>query len=89
MDGHWTLLLCTVGPLAGVLNCMESLDQIVIVYILIYNIYIYISWDGMCFDAFFDTLIELVRIVIAGNRRNSSPHVTMSPGIGLCWLPQP
>ena len=43
----------------------------------------------MCFDAFFDTLIELVRIVIAGNRRNSSPHVTMSPGIGLCWLPQP
>ena len=44
MDGHWTLLLCTVGPLAGVLNCMESLDQIVIVYILIYiyNIYIYI-----------------------------------------------
>ena len=80
MDGHWTLLLCTVGPLAGVLNCN---------CIYTYIIYIYISWDGMCFDAFFDTLIELVRIVIAGNRRNSSPHVTMSPGIGLCWLPQP
>ena len=46
----------------------------------------------MCFDAFLDTLIELARIVIAGNRRNSSPHVTwnwvmsVTPAIGCLDL---